>query len=55
MNHLLHIKEKVKKAKRLSDTKLMATKNGEFISYKPSVFEKRQKEPKKELGDKNLK
>ena len=55
MNHHVHIKEKVKKAKRLSDTKLMATKNGEFISYKPSVFEKRQKEAQKHLENKKSK
>ena len=41
MNQLVHIKEKIKKAKRLSDPKLMATKNGEFMNYKSSVFEKR--------------
>ena len=53
MNHLILIKEKIKKAKRLSEAQLLATKNGEFINYKPSVFEKRQKEAQKDLGRKN--
>ena len=47
MNHLLLIKEKVKRAKRLSEAQLLAAKNGEFINYKSSVFEKRRKETKK--------
>ena len=55
MNHLVQIKEKIKKAKRLSDAKLMATKNGEFINYKPSVFEIRQKEAQKHLENKKSK
>ena len=47
MNHLILIKEKIKRAKRLSEAKILATKNGEFIKYKPSVFEKRLKEAQK--------
>ena len=51
MNHLIQIKEKIKRAKRLADAKLLATKNGEFINYKPSVFENRQKEAQKNLNN----
>ena len=54
MNHLIHIKEKIKRAKRLSDAQLIATKNGNFANYNPSVFEKRQKEAQKNLGLKRL-
>ena len=53
MNHLILIKEKIKRAKRLSDAQLLATKNGEFINYKPSVFKKRQKEAQQNLEDNN--
>ena len=53
MNHLILIKEKMKRAKRLSEARLLATKNGEFINYKPSVFEKRQKEAQKNLEKNN--
>ena len=55
MNRLILIKEKIKRAKRLSEAQLLATKNGEFINYKPSVFEKRQKEAYKNLEDNNSK
>ena len=54
MNHLIYIKEKIKRAKRLSDAQLIATKNGNFANYNPSVFEKRQKEAQKNLGLKRL-
>ena len=53
MNHLILIKEKIKRAKRLSEAKLLATKNGEFINYKSSVFEKRQKEANNHLENNN--
>ena len=49
MNHLILIKEKIKRAKRLSEAQLLATKNGEFINYKHSVFEKRRKKIQKNL------
>ena len=55
MNHLILIKEKIKRAKRLSEAQLLATKNGEFINYKSSVFEKRQKKAQKNLEDNNSK
>ena len=54
INHLELIKEKIKRAKRLSEAQLLATKNGEFINYKPSVFEKRRKEAKKDLEKNNF-
>ena len=54
MNHLELIKEKIKRAKRLSEAQLLATKNGEFINYKPYVFEKRRKEAKKDLEKNNF-
>ena len=41
MNHLILIKEKIKRARLLSEAQVLATKNGEFVNYKPSVFEKR--------------
>ena len=53
MNHLILIKEKIKRAMRLSEAQLLATKNGEFINYKLSVFEKRQKEAQKNLDNNN--
>ena len=55
MNHLILIKEKIKRAKRLSEAQLLATKNGEFINYKPSIFEKRQKKAQKNLEHNNSK
>ena len=41
MNHLILIKEKIERAKRLSEAQTIATRNGEFINYKPSVIERR--------------
>ena len=55
MNHLILIKKKIERAKRLSQARLLATKNGEFINYKSSVFEKRQKEAQKDLENNNSK
>tara|TARA_B100000524_G_scaffold328350_1_gene212954 strand:- start:97 stop:300 length:204 start_codon:yes stop_codon:yes gene_type:complete len=54
MNYLVLIKEKIKRAKRLSEAQLLATKNGEFVNYKPSVFEKRKQNAKEDLENKNL-
>ncbi len=55
INHLILIKDKIKKARKLSQAQLLATKNGEFIKYKPSIFKKRQKEDQTILGNKNSK
>ena len=49
MNNLLQIREKINKAERLNQAKLLATKNGEFTPYRRSVFKKRVMESQKEL------
>jgi len=49
MNNLLHIREKIKKANRLYQAKLLATKNGEVTPYRRSVFEERIKQTQKEM------
>ena len=49
MNNLVLIREKIKRAERLKLAQLIATKNGEFTSYNPSVFEQRQKQARKEI------
>ena len=48
-NNLVLIREKIKRAKRLAKAKLLATKNGEFTTYKQSVFIQRQKKAKNDL------
>ena len=53
MNHLILIKEKIKRAKRISEAQILATKNGDLINYKTSVFEKRRKEAQKNLEKNN--
>ena len=55
MNHLVFIKEKIKRARCLSEAQLIATQNGEFIKYKTTVFEKRQKEAQMNLENNNFK
>ena len=52
MNYLVLIKKKIKRAQRLSEAQLIATKNGEFINYKPSIFEHRKEEAQKDLENK---
>ena len=47
MNYLAHINKKIKRAKRLLEAQILTTKNGEFINYKSSGFEKRLKKLKK--------
>ena len=44
MNILLLTKERIKRAERLRLAQLAATKNGKLISYRPYVFEERQKQ-----------
>ena len=51
MNNLLKIREKIKKAQRLNQAKLLATKNGEFVSYKRSVFAERIKKSQKDIAN----
>jgi len=49
MNKLLQIREKIKKAKRLHEAQILATKNGEVTPYRRSVFEERIRQIQKEL------
>jgi len=50
MNTLPLIRAQIKKAERLHKAQLAATKNGRFISYRPSVFEERQKQAREEVA-----
>ena len=43
MNNLLQIREKINRANRLNEARLLATKNGEVTPYRRSVFEERIK------------
>ena len=47
MNNLLQIREKIKSANRLNEAQLLATKNGEVIPYRRSVFEERIRQTQK--------
>ena len=47
MNKLLQIRDKIKKANRLNQAKLLATKNGEVTSYRRSVYEERIRQVQK--------
>ncbi len=49
MNNLLHIREKIKRANRLYEAQLLATKNGEVTPYRRSVFEERIRQAQKEM------
>lgn len=49
MNNLLRIRERINKAKRLNQSRLLATKNGEVTPYKRSVFEERITQTRKEI------
>ena len=50
MNNLLRIREKIKRANRLNEARLLATKNGEVTPYKRSVFEERIRKTQKEMN-----
>ena len=50
MNNLALIKKRIKKAENLHAAQLAATKNGRLISYRPSVFEERQKQAREEVA-----
>tara|TARA_Y100001968_G_scaffold184642_1_gene169125 strand:- start:298 stop:516 length:219 start_codon:yes stop_codon:yes gene_type:complete len=50
MNNLALTKKRIKKAERLYAAQLAATKNGKLISFKPSVFEERQKQVREEVA-----
>ena len=47
MNNLLQIREEIKRANRLYEAQLLATKNGEVIPYRRSVFEERIRQTQK--------
>jgi len=49
MNNLLQIREKIKKANRLNEAQLLATKSGEVTPYRSSVFEERIRKTQKEM------
>ena len=49
MNNLLQIREKIKRANSLYRAQLLATKNGEVIQYRRSVFEERIRKTQKEM------
>ena len=49
MNNLLKIREKINRANRLAQAKLLATKNGEVTPYRRSVFEERIRQAQKEI------
>ena len=53
MNNLVLIREKIKRAERLNKAQLLATKNGKFTPYNPSVFELRQKQARKDMEELN--
>ena len=55
MNNLLQIREKMKRANRLFEAQLLATKNGEVTPYRRSVFEERVKQAQKEIRVKESK
>ncbi|MBO6960373.1 hypothetical protein HA149_06160 [Prochlorococcus marinus XMU1406] len=49
MNNLLQIRDKIKRANRLHQAQLLATKNGEVTPYRQSVFEVRIKQAQKDM------
>ena len=55
LNNLLQIREKIKRASRLYEAQLMATKNGEVTPYRRSVFEERVWQAQKEMRFKESK
>ena len=50
MNNLILTKERIKKAERLRQSQLAATKNGKLISYRSSVLKKRQQQAREDLA-----
>ncbi len=49
MNSLLQIREKINRANRLHEAKLLATKNGEVTPYRRYVFQERIRQTQKEM------
>ncbi len=50
MNNLVLTKKRINKAEMLHAAQLATFKKGEFTSYKPSVFEERQKKVREEVA-----
>jgi hypothetical protein len=50
MNNLVLTKKRIKKAEMLHAAQLATFKKGVFTSYKPSVFEERQKQVREEVA-----
>jgi len=50
MNNLLKMREKIKRANRLHEAQLLATKRGEVTPYRRSVFEERIRKTQKEIN-----
>ena len=55
MNNLLKIREKIKRANKLFEAQLLATKNGKVTPYRKSVFEERIRKTQKEMQLKDSK
>jgi len=55
MNNLLQIRGKIKKANRLHEVQLLATKSGGVSPYRRSVFEERIRKTQKEMNLKDSK
>ena len=55
MNNLLKLREKIKKANRLYEAQILATKNGEVTPYRRSIFEERIRKAQKEIELQNSK
>ena len=53
MNNLVLIKKWIKRAEKLHAANLATFKKGVFTSYKPSVFEERQKQAREEVSAMN--
>ena len=49
MNNLLQIRDKIKRANRLHQAKILATINGEIVPYRKSVFEERIRQAQNEM------
>ena len=49
MINLLQIREKIKRANRLYEAQLLATKNGEVTPYRRSIFKERIRQTQKEM------
>ena len=53
MNNLVLIREKIRKAERLHQAQLHATRNGKVITYNNSIFKQRQEQTRKEMESQN--